>query len=85
MRLLVGNMRFRALVLTKEDMNEADDLYYTHGEQRYLRSAIEKEAYGNGGKKEFEELKLWGLTLGMTLLVSSITPGSHYLIIPNSC
>ncbi|KAF8315050.1 hypothetical protein DL93DRAFT_2057670, partial [Clavulina sp. PMI_390] len=47
-RWLVGNMRFRALVLTRADLEEADDLQ---------RAA----ALGQN------ELKVWGLTLGMTL------------------
>lgn len=59
-RWLVGNMRFRALVLTEEDLEEIDDL------------GVGPRVWGkrkgtNGSSKE--ELRLWGLTLGMTLLV----------------
>lgn len=53
-RLLVGSMRFRALVLTEDDLNETSD----------LRRPIDKKSSAD---QPAEELKLWGLTLGMTL------------------
>ena len=59
-RWLVGNMRFRALVLTEEDIEEVDDL-------EVGSKPREKRKKGVGNSKE--ELRLWGLTLGMTLLV----------------
>jgi hypothetical protein len=57
-RILVGNMRFRALVLTRDDLEEVDDL---HRLQVKKREAIPLS------QGQTEELKVWGLTLGMTL------------------
>ncbi|KAF8342571.1 uncharacterized protein EI90DRAFT_2902605 [Cantharellus anzutake] len=57
-RWLVGNMRFRALVITEEDIEELDDLHVSS-------KAWEKRREREGSPKE--ELRLWGLTLGMTL------------------
>lgn len=54
-RLLVGNMRFRALVLTEDDLNDTYDLDRLDEKQR------------PNGRSAVEELRLWGLTLGMTL------------------
>ena len=55
-RILVGNMRFRALVLTRDDLEEVDDLHRLQGKKR--------ETIPRG---QTEELRVWGLTLGMTL------------------
>jgi hypothetical protein len=57
-RVLVGNMRFRALVLTRDDLDEADDLHRSHGMSK--RETIPRT-------RGHEELQVWGLTLGMTL------------------
>lgn len=57
-RVLVGNMRFRALVLTRDDLDEADDLHRSHG---MLKRGTIHRTQGQ------EELQVWGLTLGMTL------------------
>lgn len=61
-RLLVGNMRFRALVLTRSDLEEADDLH------RARSLGMAKQEYTlKTGSEPVEELRVWGLTLGMTL------------------
>lgn len=82
-RLLVGNMRFRALVLRRDELEEVDDLYYAYaGQQRGIRDRRvgpangvgEKDSYRRADNEDVEELKLWGLTLGMTLCVCSL-PG----------
>lgn len=56
-RILVGNMRFRALVLTRDDLEEADDL---HRSREKRETIVRSEG-------QTEELRVWGLTLGMTL------------------
>jgi hypothetical protein len=53
-------MRFRALVLTEEDLEELDDLH-VHSFSHPLSKKVGVRANAT------EELKLWGLTLGMTL------------------
>lgn len=61
-RLLVGNMRFRALVLTRDDLEEFDDLH------RANSNGMVKRGYqSRNGDGRAEELRVWGLTLGMTL------------------
>ena len=53
-------MRFRALVLTEDDLEEMDDLH-VHS----FPHSVSKESGVRATAPE--ELKLWGLTLGMTL------------------
>jgi len=57
-RVLVGNMRFRALVLTDDDLEEADDLH---------RHGMLKRDAKPYNSEQTEGLRVWGLTLGMTL------------------
>lgn len=66
-RLLVGNMRFRALVLTEDDLDELDDLHVQSLSQSLSlgRRNSEKRRAALGDAPD--ELRLWGLTLGMTL------------------
>lgn len=52
-------MRFRALVLTRGDLEEADDLYRSRG--------MVKREYSEMRNEGIEQLRVWGLTLGMTL------------------
>lgn len=52
-------MRFRALVLTDEDLQEADDLYRQGGMFKRSAPVVKSDQH--------EELRVWGLTLGMTL------------------
>jgi len=59
-RWLVGSMRFRALVLTEADLDEMDDLH-AHS---FSHSMSRKDVMRSSAS---EELRLWGLTLGMTL------------------
>lgn len=57
-------MRFRALVLTSDDLEEADDIYRNGGFGSGKRGLFENPSEDDGSK---EELRVWGLTLGMTL------------------
>ncbi|KAH8086659.1 hypothetical protein BXZ70DRAFT_1067810 [Cristinia sonorae] len=84
-RLLVGNMQFPAIVITTTYPTDLSSL--SHGDEK---SIDEKRAHvENGGsgvqrqgslsklrpRKRNEELKLWGLSLGMTLdLLAHLTP-----------